>query len=74
MGNAYYDLAEKSYQEALKLNPNFQQALFDYGIFLYQIKKDYSTAIRLWQTALDKDPNGPNAGQLKNLISQAKGI
>lgn len=29
------DLAEKSYQEAIKQNPNFQQALFNYGVYQY---------------------------------------
>ena len=65
------DLAEKSYQEALNEQPDFQQALFDYGIFLFQIKQDYATAIRMWQTALNKDPNGPNADHLKQLIIKA---
>lgn len=67
-----YDLAEKSFKEALIQNPDFQSALFNYGVFLSETKKDYSTAIRMWQTILDKDPNGPNADQLKQLITQAK--
>lgn len=66
------DLAEKSYQEAIKQNPNFQQALFNYGVYQYQIKKDNASAIRLWQSALDKDPNGPNAAEIKQLIAKAK--
>jgi tetratricopeptide (TPR) repeat protein len=66
------DLAEKSYQKAIHENPNFQQALFNYGVFLFQIKKDYATAIQLWQSALEKDPNGPNADEIKQLIAKAK--
>lgn len=66
------DLAEKSYKEALTQNPDFQQAMFNYGVFLSEVKKDYSTAIRVWQTALDKEPNGPNADRLRQLIPQAK--
>ncbi|WP_407312727.1 tetratricopeptide repeat protein [Desulfosporosinus sp. SB140] len=66
------DLAEKSFQKAINENPDFQQALFNYGVYLFQIKKDYTSAIRLWQTALDKDPNGPNADEIKQLIAKAK--
>lgn len=66
------DLAEKSYKDALTQNPEFQQALFNYGVFLSSVKKDYSTAIRVWQTALDKEPNGLNADRLKQLIPETK--
>jgi len=66
------DLAEKSYKEALNERPDFQQALFNYGVFLSYVKKDYPAAIRMWQTALDKEPNGPNADRLKQLIPQTK--
>ncbi|MHB8076778.1 tetratricopeptide repeat protein [Desulfosporosinus fructosivorans] len=66
------DLAEKSFNEALIENPDFQQALFNYGVFLLETKKDYSSAIRMWQTILDKEPNGPNADQVRQLITQAK--
>jgi len=66
------DLAEKSFKEALVERPDFTQAMFNYGVFLSEIKKDYSTAILVWQNALDKEPNGPNADRLKQLIPQAK--
>ncbi|KJR44159.1 TPR domain protein [Desulfosporosinus sp. I2] len=66
------DLAEKSYKQALKESPDFTQAYFNYGVFLSTIKKDDSTAISVWQTALEKEPNGPNADRLKQLITQTK--
>ena len=66
------DLAEKSYKEALNERPDFQQALFNYGVFLSYIKKDYPAAISMWQTALDKEPNGPNADQIKQLIPKTR--
>lgn len=66
------DVAEKGFKEALTENPDFIQALFNYGVFLSEIKKDYASAISVWQTALDKDPNGPNAERLKQIIPQAK--
>ncbi|MDR3586244.1 MAG: hypothetical protein P4L59_13120 [Desulfosporosinus sp.] len=68
------DLADNSFKEALAEKPDFQQALFNYGVFLSSVKQDYPTAIRMWQTALDKDPNGSNANQLKQLISQTKNM
>ena len=66
------DLAEKSYKEALTQRPDFTQAAFNYGVFLTEIKKDYATAIQVWQNALDREPNGPNADRLKQLIPQTK--
>jgi len=66
------DLAEKSFKEALIQRPDFTQAMFNYGVFLSEIRKDYAAAIRVWQNALDKEPNGPNAARLKQLIPQAK--
>lgn len=66
------DLAEKSFKEALAQRPDFTQAFFNYGVFLSEIKQDYSTAIHVWQTALDKEPNGPNAERLKQLIPLTK--
>ncbi|WP_088227584.1 hypothetical protein [Desulfosporosinus sp. FKB] len=66
------ELADMSYQKAIHENPDFQQALFNYGVFTYQIKKNYAAAIQLWQTALAKDPNGPNVDEIKKLIAEAK--
>jgi len=67
-----YDLAEKSYQKVLSVNPNFSPALFNYGIFMYQVSKNYSGAVQMWQAALKQDPNGPYSYQLKTMISEAK--
>lgn len=73
---AYYseqfDLAEKSFLKVLSINPDFAPALNNYGIFLYDVKKDNISAIRMWQTVLNQDPNGPNSDQLKKLINQAQ--
>lgn len=67
------DLAEKTYQKALSINPNFAPALYNYGIYIYEIKKDSQSAIRMWQTVINQDPNGPLTTQIKSLISQVKG-
>ncbi|MHB1653221.1 MAG: tetratricopeptide repeat protein [Desulfitobacteriaceae bacterium] len=66
------DVAEKGFQEALAEKGDFFNALSNYGIFLIQAKNDYAGALSLWQGALAKDPSGPNASKLKELIAQAE--
>ncbi len=68
------DLADKTFKEALALQPDFEQALFNYGVFLTEVKQDYPTAISMWQKALDKNPKGPNAEKFNQLITQVKGL
>ncbi len=68
------DLADKTFKEALALQPDFEQALFNYGVFLSQVKQDYPAAISMWQKALDKNLTGTNAGRLKQIIDQTKSI
>ena len=68
------DLADKTFKEALALQPDFEQALFNYGVFLSEVKKDYLAAISVWQKALDKNPKGPNADKILQLINQTKGM
>lgn len=66
------DLAEKSFQEALAEQPKFFNALYNYGVFLAQVKKDNAGAIRLWQQALAAEPSNPRVADLKALIQQAQ--
>jgi tetratricopeptide (TPR) repeat protein len=68
------DLAEQTFKEALALQPDFEQALIYYGMFLSEIKQDYTAAIGMWQKALDKNPTGPNADFLKQYIAQAESM
>jgi tetratricopeptide (TPR) repeat protein len=68
------DLAEQTFKEALTLQPDFELALIYYGLFLSEVKKDYTTAIGMWQKALDKNPTGPNADFLKQYIDQAESM
>ncbi|HWQ88449.1 MAG TPA: tetratricopeptide repeat protein [Desulfitobacteriaceae bacterium] len=67
-----YDLADQTFREALALQPDFEQALFYYGVFLSEVKQDYAAAIELWQKAVDNNPTGPNADWLKQYIAQTK--
>ncbi|MFZ3101468.1 MAG: hypothetical protein WA131_00825 [Desulfitobacteriaceae bacterium] len=68
------DLADKTFKEALALQPDFEQAMFNYGVFLSEVKQDYPAAISIWQKALDKNPKGLNADKFKQLITQTQGM
>lgn len=68
------ELAEKTFKEALALQPDYEQALFYYGIFLSEVRQNYSAAIGMWQKALDNNPTGPNADLLKQYIAQAESM
>lgn len=46
------DIAEQTFQEALKEDPDFLNGLFNYGIFLMEAKEDYGAAIEQWEKAL----------------------
>jgi tetratricopeptide (TPR) repeat protein len=66
------DLAEKSYQEALALKPDFFIALVNYGIFLSQAKQDWAGALNQWQKALPLAQNSSNQEQIQAMIDQAQ--
>ena len=67
-----YDLADQTFKQALAVQPDFEQALFYYGVFLSEVKQDYAAAIELWQKALNNNPAGPNADWLKQYIAQTQ--
>jgi len=67
-----YDLAEKSYNEALVIKPDFINALINYGIFLSQAKKDWAGALNQWQKALPLVQNSSDKEQIQAMISQAQ--
>ena len=74
---AYYagenDLADKSFQEALTLKPDFYNGLLNYGIFLMNAKNDYEKAIDQWHKALATNPPNEEKERLQNLIAFAQG-
>jgi len=67
-----YDLADKSFNEALVLKPNFLNALINYGIFLSQAKQDWAGALKQWQKALPLAQKSTDKDQIKAMISQAQ--
>lgn len=66
------DLAEKGFQEALVLNPEFFNALSNYGIFLSQAKQDWAGALTQWQKALNLAQNSSEKEWINARISQAQ--
>ncbi|HEY8910891.1 MAG TPA: hypothetical protein VIM51_11520 [Desulfosporosinus sp.] len=66
------DLAEKSYNEALALKPDFINALINYGIFLSEAKQDWAGALKQWQKALPLAQNSSDKEQIQAMISQAQ--
>lgn len=66
------DLAEKTFQEALTLKPDFFNGLVNYGIFLANAKQDLSGAIVQWQKAQSLAPDSSEKAQIGTLISQAQ--
>ena len=66
------DLAEKSFQEALVLKPDFYNGLVNYGIFLANVKQDLAGAIAQWQKAQNIAQSSSEKEQIKSIIDQAQ--
>jgi tetratricopeptide (TPR) repeat protein len=66
------DLAEKTYQEALTMKPDFLNGLVNYGVFLETSKKDFQGAITQWQKALKVAQDGNEKTQINSMIDQAQ--
>lgn len=67
-----YDLAEKTYKEALVLKPDSYNALGNYGIFLSQAKKDWAGALTLWKKAQPLAQTSEDKDRINALISKAE--
>lgn len=67
------DLADKTFKEALAVQPNYLNALVNYGIFLLNAKNDYQGAMAQWNTALSTaNPTAEEQDMLKGFISMAQ--
>lgn len=62
-------VAEENFVEAIKLDPNFYPAHFNYGVYLFHAKQDYDGCLKEWKKALELQPTGPEAERLQKLIS-----
>ena len=66
------DLADKSFKEALALQPEFYNGLVNYGVFLAEAKQDLPGAITQWQKAQNLAPDSTEKARMGTLISQAQ--
>lgn len=68
-----YDLAETNFKKAIELDPKYVNARVNYGLFLYDIKKDYEGAKKEWEAALASKPeNEEDVKTIESLIAIAK--
>lgn len=65
------ELAEKSYQEALEINPDSLNGLINYGLFIAYAKQDWAGAIKQWQKALPLAQSSEKE-QIQAMIDQAQ--
>jgi cytochrome c-type biogenesis protein CcmH/NrfG len=66
------DLAVQEYGKALELNPNHLNAHRNLGVVLAYDLKDKARAIKEFDKYLALAPNAPDAGQIKQTISELK--
>jgi len=68
------DTAMESLNKALKLDPNFANALYNLGMLKWQAKGDAKGAIACWEKLVRTNPNHPQIDVVKKLIEHAKEI
>lgn len=68
------ELAEKSYNELLKDDPNNVDALYGYGLLLFYDKQEYGQAEEKWQEALRLTTDEQMKKTLEEMIKVAQGI
>jgi tetratricopeptide (TPR) repeat protein len=66
------DAALETFDKALKINPEYAPALLYRGQILYEVKRDYSGAIKAWQRFVALAPPGEDRDRVTALISEAK--
>jgi tetratricopeptide (TPR) repeat protein len=66
------DAALETFDKALKINPDYAPALLYRGQVLYEVKRDYSGAIKAWQRFVALAPPGEDRDRVTALISEAK--
>lgn len=69
-GDSDKSLAE--FNQVLKIDPNFSNALFNQGMILWQAKNDMNGAVASWKKLLQTNPNYQNAPQVQQLIAKAE--
>lgn len=66
------DEALAKVEEALRLDPSYVHAHWDRTQYLYSGKRDYPAAIKAAEAFLKVVPSGPDADQMRQIISEAQ--
>jgi cytochrome c-type biogenesis protein CcmH/NrfG len=77
LGGAYHlagadDKALGAWKRALKIDPTYADALFNYGLIEWKSKSDPKAAIAAWNKLLQSNPNHPQRAQVEEMIARAK--
>lgn len=65
--------AAAAYSQALQLNPNYKNALFNFGLLLIESEKDYSRALTMFEKYVQIEPDFARAHYLFGLCLQNTG-
>ncbi len=66
------DAALETLDRALAIDPNYPPALLYRGQVLYEVKKDYAGAAKLWERFLVLAPNGEEHDRVAGLVKEAR--
>jgi cytochrome c-type biogenesis protein CcmH/NrfG len=77
LGGAYHfegddERAIDAWNDALRLDPNNPDALFNIGFVKWRAQGDRKAAIAAWQKLLKTNPNHPRRAQVEELLAQAR--
>ncbi len=77
LGGAYHfngedDRAIGAWNDALRLDPDNPDALFNIGFVQWRERGNRMEAIAAWKKLLDTNPNHPKRAQVEGLLAQAK--
>jgi cytochrome c-type biogenesis protein CcmH/NrfG len=77
LGGAYHlagadDKALGAWKRALKIDPNYADALFNYGLIEWKSQSDPNAAIVAWTKLLQANPNHPQRARVEEMIALAK--
>ncbi len=68
----WFDKAIANYDKALGLNPEHKNALFNKGVVYRYDLEDFEGAVAAWELFLQKNPNYPDAANMRKQIEFMK--
>ncbi len=77
LATAYYYAGDtehslNEFDEVLKMDPKFANALFNQGMIRWQAKMDIKGAVESWKKLIATNPNYENRAQVESLIAKAE--